>query len=432
MVRPASLLIQQRQEPYKLSLFDQLTPSTYAPLVLFYASRNDDPYTRIIRLKESLSQTLDLYYPLSGRVVDNLFVHRFHEGVPFFEAQVNCPISDFLKHHEIESLMNHLLPCKPFNKEDLRAPVLACQVSVFSCGGIALGISFSHKLIDGGTAKGLNDTWSSFSRGDASGVVPPVLGEASHFFPPRQSFPQNHLSLMESIWFTEGNYITRRFLFDAKAIASLKAKAAIGNPEAKPSRIETLSCFIWKCCMSATKALGSPKSSILVEAVNLRHRTKPPMSDASISNNFWWAVAMAQPTDEKKELHDQLNLLNEAIALYDTDYTHSLQGEEGADAMGEFLNQLEEFVTLEKPDIFAFTSWLGLTKLNFGWGEPFWVGLMGKVGPAFKNLTVFIETKDGKGIEAWITLDEARMKILEHDSNFLAFCSPNAKLISSL
>ncbi|KAJ4844855.1 hypothetical protein Tsubulata_021837 [Turnera subulata] len=88
---------------------------------------------------------------------------------------------------------------------------------------------------------------------------------------------------------------------------SLKAKAANGNPEAKTSRIETLSCFIWKCCMSATKALslGSPKPSILVETVNLRLRTKATyMSDSSIGDNFWWAIALAHPTDEKRQLHD--------------------------------------------------------------------------------------------------------------------------------
>ncbi|KAJ4845090.1 hypothetical protein Tsubulata_048647, partial [Turnera subulata] len=191
-------------------------------------------------------------------------------------------------------------------------------------------------------------TWSSISRGDVKGVVFPALSEASRFFPPRTSFPQNHLSLMENLWFTEANYITRRFVFDAKSIASLKAKAANGIPEAKTSRIETLSCFIWKCCMSATKALssGSPKPSILVEAVNLRHRTKPPMSDASIGDNFWWAIAMAHPTDEKRELHDLVNLLNDAISLYDGDYTQSLQGEEGVETMEECCNQLEDFINI--------------------------------------------------------------------------------------
>ncbi|KAJ4825761.1 hypothetical protein Tsubulata_029391, partial [Turnera subulata] len=420
---PASDLV-QRQEPYKLSLLDQLTPSTYTAMVFFYPSVNN-PNSNIIQLKSSLSQALDLYYPLSGRVVDNLFIHRFHEGVPFFEAQVNSRMSDFFKNHEIEPL-NQLLPTKPFTKEELSVAPVACQVSVFSCGGITLGLSLSHKQVDGGTLKAFLATWSSISRGDVKGVVYPALSEASHFFPPRSSFPQNHLSLMENLWFTEANYITRRFVFDAKSIASLKAKAANGNPEAKTSRIVTLSCFIWKCCMSAAKALSSasPKPSILVEAVNLRHRTKPPMSDASIGDNFWWAIAMAHPTDEKRELHDLVNLLNDAISLYDGDYTQSLQGEEGAETMEECCNQLEDLFSLEQPDIFAFTSWcdIGLTKLNFGWGIPFWVGAFGKVGPAFRNLTVFIETTDGKRIEAWITLDEPRMKILERDPDFLAFC----------
>jgi shikimate O-hydroxycinnamoyltransferase len=55
---------------------------------------------------------------------------------------------------------------------------------------------------------------------------------------------------------------------------------------------------------------------------------------------------------------------------------------------------------------------------------------MGKVGPAFRNLTVLIETKDGNGIEAWVTLDEERMAILERDPEFLAFASPNPKFSS--
>ncbi|KAJ4844856.1 hypothetical protein Tsubulata_021838 [Turnera subulata] len=62
--------------PWKtlLSLLDQLTPTTFSPMVFFYPSRNDDPKSNIIlQLKRSLSLALDLYYPLSGRLVDNLF-----------------------------------------------------------------------------------------------------------------------------------------------------------------------------------------------------------------------------------------------------------------------------------------------------------------------------------------------------------------------
>ncbi|KAJ4834647.1 hypothetical protein Tsubulata_020215, partial [Turnera subulata] len=329
-VKPTSPDLIQLQDPYKLSILDQLTPTTYIPSVYFYPSVND-PNSVVIELKKSLSHALDLYYPLAGRVVDNLFIEHFNEGVPFLEA----------------------------------------QVSVFSCGGIALGLSPSHKLLDGGTAKAFLFTWASISRGDLEGIVPPALSEASQFFPPKPSSPQDHLSLTESLWFTEGNYVTRRFVFDAKAIASLKEKAGNGNPEAKASRIVTLSCFIWKCCMSATKALPSahPKASILVEAVNLRQRTKPPMSDGSIGNNFWWTAAIAHPMDEKStELYNLVDSLNEAIAVYDNGDSE-LQGEEGAENIAEYCSQLQDFV-LDKPDIFAFTSWLGLTNLKFSWGAP--------------------------------------------------------------
>ncbi|CAK7325400.1 unnamed protein product [Dovyalis caffra] len=433
LIKPSSPTIQQKK-PFKLSLFDQLTPPTYTTAVFFYPANdaNSNNATRIDHLKKSLSKTLNLYYPLSGRVEDNLFIDCFSEGVPLLEAQVNCRLSDFLKHHEVESL-NHFLPCQPFTTEEMTAPLLAFQVSIFACGGIALGWGVLHKLVDGGTMKAFISTWTSVSRGDHTEVIQPDFTEASIFFPPRNSHPQNNLSLMESVWFTEANYITRRFAFCSDAIAMLRDKAKFGKPDTRPSRVETLSCFIWKCVMAASKALsGSPKPCILVEAVNLRPRTKPPMSDGSIGNIFWWATAVANPTDTNTELHELVNMLNEATALYDSDYTQTLQGEEGFETMSEYFSQLEGLFSLEKPDIFAFTSWchLGFTKANFGWGEPFWVGLMGKVGPAFRNLTVLIETKDGKGIEAWITLDEERMTILERDPEFLAFASPNPKFSS--
>ncbi|KAJ4837136.1 hypothetical protein Tsubulata_048806, partial [Turnera subulata] len=220
--------------------------------------------------------------PMSDASIGNNFWYAFvmalptdektelHDlGAPFLEAQVSCRMLDYLKHHEIESL-NLLLPCKPCIKEDLSVPIIACQVSVFSCGGIALGLSLSHKIFDAGTAKAFLFTWASISRGDAKGIVAPALIEASQFFPPRPSSPQNYLSLMESIWFREANFITRRFVFDAKAIAALKAKAT--NGKTKTSRIET-------------------------------------------------------------ELHDLVNLLNEAISIYDSDYTQRLQGEAGAETI---------------------------------------------------------------------------------------------------
>jgi shikimate O-hydroxycinnamoyltransferase len=435
VIKPSSPTVQHKK-PYKLSLFDQLTPTTYSTVIFFYqmygVNADDITRTRIDHCKKSLSETLNIFYPLSGRVRGNLFIDSFNEGVPYIEAQVNCRLSDFLKHNEIESL-NRLLPCQPYIKEDMEAPLVALQMNVFTCGGMAVAGAASHKIVDGATSKALFSTWASISRGDCNNIKQPDLEQASLFFPPRNSIPQNHLSLMETLWFTGGNYITRRFVFSAKAIATLRAMATAGKPDAKTSRIQALTCFIWKSFMAASRAIsGSPKPSILVEAVDLRSRTKPPMSYDSPGNAFWWATALVNPMGTKTELPELAEILNGVTALFDSDYTETLQGEDGFETMTEYCNQLEELFSLEKPDIFAFTCWsyFGFTQTNFGWGEPIWVGLMGKVGPAFRNLTVLIETRDRKGIEAWVTLDEERMTLLERDPEFLAFASPDPKISS--
>ncbi|XP_048231404.1 stemmadenine O-acetyltransferase-like [Ricinus communis] len=438
VIKPSSPSI-HHNKPFRLSLFNQLTPTTYTPLIFFYPSTNPNfnITQTLIHLKKSLSQTLTLYYPISGRIVDNLFTDHFNEGVPFFVARVTgLELSDFLKNPELE-LLNGFLPCKPYTKEiDIGVPQMVIQVNVFSCGGIAIGMSGSHKLIDAPTGAAFLHAWATLSRtGSFSDVIKPNCDEASIFFPPRNPFPEEHLSLMESLWFTEGNYISNRFVFDAKALASLRVKArGEGNEKKKmPSRIEALSCFIWKCCMAASRAVtGTPKPSILVEAVNLRTRTKPPMSNVSIGDIFWWATALADPSLHNKELNELATLLDEAVALYDSDYMESLQGEDGFKTMSEYCSQLQVLFSFEKPDIFAFTSWchLGMNRIDFGFGEPFWTAILGKAGPAFRNLTVFFETKDGKGIEAWITLDEERMAVLERDPEFLAYGSPNPRFSS--
>ncbi|CAI0410925.1 unnamed protein product [Linum tenue] len=206
-----------------------------------------------------------------------------------------------------------------------------------------------------------------------------------------------------------------------------------GESIKKLSRVEALSCFVWKCCMAASKAVSSAsKTSILVEAVNLRKLMNPPLPAAAIGNLFWWATAAADPCDESNtEMSALGNLVSEAIGLYRTDYLESLQGQDGFEAMSAYFEQLEAMFETEKPDIFAFTSWYrsGLTGQDFGWGKPAWVTVMGKVGRAFRNLTVLVDSTDGSdGIEAWVTLDEKRMDVLERDPNFLAFACPNPRI----
>ncbi|KAJ8759165.1 hypothetical protein K2173_004172 [Erythroxylum novogranatense] len=213
-VKPSSPAIVTKK-PYKLSLFDQLTPTTHTPIIFFYSkNRSNSNTTQVLaRLERSLSETLDSYLFLSGRTRDNRFIDCFDEGVPFFEASVSVGLSDFLKHHEHEWL-NRLVAYRPYTKEALDSPVLAIQVSVFACGGIAIGVSASRKLMDAHTGSFFFKTWAAMCRGDVSDGINPQVDEASMYFPTRDSFPQNHLSQMESLWFTEANYVTRSSIGD--------------------------------------------------------------------------------------------------------------------------------------------------------------------------------------------------------------------------
>ncbi|WRX12859.1 hypothetical protein QQP08_005346 [Theobroma cacao] len=434
IIKPSSPEIHQRK-PFKICLFDQLAPFTYVSNITFY-SLSDTNFSKmniLTQLKRSLSETLNILYPYSGRIKDNMFIDRFNEGVPFLSAQISCRLSEFLKRQEMESL-NKLLPCQPFCKESNNdAPLLVCQVTMFACGGIALGLCTSHKITDAKTGLILCNIWSEVSRGISHhNIGNPTLPEASLVFPPKNPMPQNYLSVMENLWFTEANYVTRRFTFDAKAIAKLKAMAK-GESEARPTRTEAVSGFIWKCSMAASRATsGSLKPSIIAQAVNMRARGKPNSLDDSIGNVFWWASAHSNPAETGTELSELVDLMKQSIEAFDDEYLSSVQGEQGFQAIAEYINQLEMLFSFEKPDIFAFTSWLnlGFYKADFGWGLPSSFALFGKVGPAFRNLTVFIETKCGKGIEAWITLDEERMLVLEKDPEFLKFASPCLKISS--
>ncbi|KAK5834683.1 hypothetical protein PVK06_010359 [Gossypium arboreum] len=76
---------------------------------------------------------------------------------------------------QIETL-NNLLPCTPLSKEsNHRGPLLVCQVTMFACGGIALGICASHKITDANT------------------TVISGLSKASLIFPPKNPMPKNYI-----------------------------------------------------------------------------------------------------------------------------------------------------------------------------------------------------------------------------------------------
>ncbi|KAL4606809.1 hypothetical protein ACB092_09G130600 [Castanea dentata] len=355
IIRPSSPAI-RHLKPFKLSVLDQYTPTTYIPRVLFYSKSPQTSSTD--HVKNSLSETLNSFYPFSGKMQDNLFIDFYNEGIPFNESGVHCSLSDFLQHPKTEFAQ------------------LAVQVNIFDCGGIAIGLCSSHKITDGATLNAFLNTWAAIAGGPCNKLVHPNISEASSlaYFPPCNIWPQR-------LWFKKEKYKTRQFVFDAKAIATLKEKAKSEQVQ-NPTRTESLSSFIYIHARAASRLTSSsPRPSILV-----------------------------QPSTEIK-LRGLVATLREAVAKIDSD-VRILQGHEG------FTTKMKAAMVFKNPEIFGFASWLtfGFDEIDFGWGKPVWVGLLGEGGSG-RNLIVLQNTTSGNGIEAW------------QDPEFLAFATLNPSVL---
>ncbi|PON34411.1 Transferase [Trema orientale] len=431
-------------KPYKLCIIDQLIPVTYVSIILFYpiADPNVDISKTLTKLKESLSETLNLYYPFSGRTKHNLYVDDFLAGVLFLEARVKCQMSEFFKIEETE-LQNQLVPSQPFCPEKTSDVFpIAFQSNVFSCGGLALGVSMCHKNGDGATLSNFLNSWAACCSGSLEKVINPNISmdAAAILFPPMtSSLLHKYAPMVDRIWIKEGDYLTRRFVFSAEALGTLKEMAK-SERVPNPSSYAAISCFVWKHAMeSSWAASGSRRPSLATHAVNLRPRMQHyhgnNLLGGILGNLVFSATTKFDPNDHNLESSTEVKLSElveeqkGAIEVFNNDFLYEVM-KGNKDGSSEILNKIElvSSMDLEKLDVFSFTNWKGFwNEVDFGFGKPFLRGTIGNVGTALRNLVIFVEADQwGEGsVEAIITFENNIMALLESDHNFLAFTSPN-------
>ncbi|CAN1251781.1 Stemmadenine O-acetyltransferase [Linum perenne] len=450
----------------KLSLLDQLTPTSYSPLILFYPNNNKTPSSLLgsARLRWSLSQALSLYYPLSGRVRDNFTIHDFHEGVPFIENRVSCNLHSFLGGGGHQTLMlgslNNLLPLPPFCKAPDSGPLLAVKMSMFECGGLALGCCFSHKTADAATASAFLKTWSTINgSGQLDNVVEPSFEEGSLTFPPMKSMHRDYVSLTERLWFGSKStgrrssvVVTRRFVFDGESLAKLKVMAK-SEMVTNPSRAEAVSAFIWKSLISASDR----RPSVLTQSVDLRRLTRPRLSENSFGNFVLFSDSKYDPSKCTPDMTTRVDVLVDLIRTgvndIRTEYVKWMSSSDDqmiSEAIFDYYDRQEE-IEDEDMDVYNFSCWPGskFNSINFGWGPSIWAGLAGPMelggvedgdslssslsSSCYSNSVVLIENGRGKGgIEAWLSLDEQMITTLEHDPEFSEFASSKFAILPPL
>nr|XP_043625405.1 stemmadenine O-acetyltransferase-like [Erigeron canadensis] len=418
---------------FKLSALDQIYGPSYVPLVWFYPNNfngnkniHDIVLQRSKLLKQSLSETLSWFYPFAGKYIDDNHVDCNDEGVYYVETRIEGDLSSFIAKPDYK-LVQRLLPMPPNSTEPTRGFYLAMvQVNFFSCGGVAISMSNSHKLIDGCTYMRFISAWASAANVDKEKVYPNF--DTSSLFPPNikpPSYPCFPISTLTErpMLLKTGKCSTERFRFDAKALQALKSKAA---ESVSSTRVVAVTSLLWKCATAAARKLHGERPSILQLAVNIRGRFVPPLPRNAIGNIIWNAVAKCDSNDDLR-LDTMARHINAGIAKIDTSFVEQFKGEGGFDKIVDEMKHLGGQLSSFDTDYYSSSSMCnsGLYEADFGWGRPVWscFGYLNTDLALYTNAILLMDTSTGDGIEAWVTLSQDEMEILEHDPDLLLYAS---------
>ncbi|KAF4364674.1 stemmadenine O-acetyltransferase-like [Cannabis sativa] len=423
---------------YKLSLIDQSAPLFYDPLVFYYTKKstttNINP-TNI--LKRSLSAILTHYYPLAGRLDKHgeEFIHCNDEGVPFVKAQVNARLSQVLSNPVAQELGIFCpLLTRHHESDDAHQILLGVQLNMFECGGIAVGISISDKIADALSWMRFIKTWAMMARdGTTATMLPKSLHPefvSADLFPPR---PQSVIEIKNED-LKEG-IMTKIFVFNSFAIEALRAMYWDKENKIRPSRVETLSTFMlsrFEAALSEAKAKAKAKPEkervyTILHTVNLHPRMNPPLAENSFGNFLVYAGTQIPASSIKGEASITSGLamkIREAVKRLNKEYVSKLQmGEEGELSM---IQQNSESIEKRGGEVIEFLvtslSRFHFYEIDFGWGKPDWFSTGAW---SFDKIIAFIDTSDGKGIEAYVNLKEEDMAIFEADEMLRKFTTPN-------
>ncbi|XP_022738164.1 vinorine synthase-like [Durio zibethinus] len=400
---------------HKLSLLDQIeiTESIYIPVILFYSVASGDPRKRSNILKESLSKTLTQFYPFAGRVKDSFSIDCNDEGVSYTEAQVATNVSVVLQDPEIDLLLQ-LLPNDSLERlpEPTAEQVLvAIQVNFFACGGMAICACVDHVVADGAATATFIKSWAAIACG-ANYIDHDVIYDCTSVFPPHDltSFKEKFANEdKHEVPEPQGKIVTKRLLFDGSKITALRNEIGNGPSSYRPSRFEAVSALIWSAMLSTTTKNDRTFSTTTI-SMNLRNRTNPPMPQQCIGN-----VYQVKEVESLMEKTINLSILagkiHETIRKVDDDHVKKL----GA-GVGAYINLLRSKVKNNK---FLFVSWCRFPfyETDFGWGKPIWFATALRIN----RVVFFLDTRDGEGIEAWITLTLEEMAKFEQDPGVLAY-----------
>ncbi|CAK7337037.1 unnamed protein product [Dovyalis caffra] len=403
------------------------SPLLHLPNIFYYPSITDeDNIERSKQLQKSLSETLTIFYPFAGRYIDdNLILDCNDEGVEYVETQVSGCLSQLLEGGELETqLRNHLAPI-PLQPEN--SPIVLVQFNMFECGGVAIGICIKHRTADAYTVFAFINAWATAARLGFDKVAPPSF-----------QFPSIFSSRDIPTFIPKDNgdkkvEIQKRFVFNGAALSKLKAVASADiNTSRQPTRVEVVTALLWNTLTVVGRAKHDRfRPSLLSLTFNLRGKIAMPIPDNYYGNLTSPALARFTPDDHdenKIEFHHFVDRVHNGIRKQVTDCAKISSEDDLFSKVINVKSEMIEAFNSSDADLYMFTSWcrMPIYEVDFGWGKPGWFSAVAVPG---HNMFHLIDTEDGDGIEAWVSLEEDIMLLFQENSDIKAFTGQESLLI---
>ncbi|XP_071686793.1 vinorine synthase-like [Rutidosis leptorrhynchoides] len=155
----------QTHRHYKLGLIDEIAFFWNVNVVLFFPPISYQNRKFVVGLEKSLEKTLTRLYPLAGRYIDETqIVECNDEGVEFIHAKVNIKLQEIIGSEMDPKLVDEFISFNSRAAHKLTGPLLSIQVTKFECGGVAVGVSATHKIVDASTLCTFLNVWAAINR----------------------------------------------------------------------------------------------------------------------------------------------------------------------------------------------------------------------------------------------------------------------------
>ncbi|PON75276.1 Transferase [Trema orientale] len=290
----------------------ELTPSdlilikrNYTQRGLLFHKKPQPLSSWLQHLKTTLSKTLDIFYPLAGRLVmiENddvdstksfyvdcngagaLFIHAAFDGPPVSVSDVLDPV------HIPEDIVDSFFPMNGvLNYEGVSEPLLVAQVTELD-DGVFVALTTNHSVMDGTSFWRFFNTWSQISRDGVVSDPPHLVFDRDQFMadmnidlPLRIPFDLDKTKIPSHIVPT--SLQRRMFHFSKETIAKLKAKAnAETGYSTKISSLQALMAHLW-VSITRNRRLKPDEEVSCIMMVGIRQRTEPPLGEGYFGNAF--------------------------------------------------------------------------------------------------------------------------------------------------